>query len=410
MRRSTGSWRSGRRIGTSRSVVQNALVVLRGLGPWWAWALIGGLLLASMVIARAVGGAGVVAPHWFYGPIIVAAARFGVVGALPTAVAAGLLAGPGVPALVRTDAAQSLSDWSSRAVAFVVIGAVVALLVEDAASAAADELVQLRLEHELLEAINTDQLRLHFQPVVSLTSGAVVGVEALARWQHPARGLVPAGEFVPLAERSSLVFNLGSWVLDQACRQAAEWRRRAPGRAEGFFVAVNVSAVELGRAELVDEIVRVLGETGLDPSSLCLEVTETALCEDLEASVEGLLGLRMLGVHVAVDDFGTGYSSLVYLRRLPVDIVKIDRVFVQGMTDDEEDAAIVAAVVSLAHSLGKTALAEGVETEAQARALIAAGCDQAQGYHFGVPQPAEGIERLLRSRTTTSSPARDGRA
>lgn len=277
---------------------------------------------------------------------------------------------------------------------FVVNGLFVTLLLERSMSQLQRELDRYQLERQLQQGLREGQFRLDFQPVIDVRRGEITGVEALLRWDHPRRGLVPPGEFIPLAEESDLMVSIGAWVLEEACRRAVHWRDTLEMKGP-FKVAVNLSGRQLAHEGLVDQVSNVLHNTGIDPSWLCLEITETALIRDLGSSTEKLRALKSLGVTVAVDDFGTGYASLVYLRQLPVDLVKIDRSFVGGITLGHEDLVIVSSVISLAHSLGKVALAEGVETKAQLDRLEALDCDLAQGYYFHRPLPPAAIHQLL---------------
>ena len=255
-------------------------------------------------------------------------------------------------------------------------------------------LEQLELEADLRRALERGELRLHYQPKVELGTGAVVGVEALVRWEHSVRGMVPPGEFIPVAEEMGLILPIGHWILQEACRQAREWREQhwAGGPIE---VCVNVSARQFGHPGLVGEVARVLAETGLDPGCLVLEITESAVMEDAASTIATLRDLKDLGVRLAIDDFGTGYSSLAYLHRLPVDVLKIDRSFVDGLGREAEDTAIVRSVLGLAHSLGLQVVAEGVETAEQVEGLRALGCKIAQGYYFSRPLPPAALEELL---------------
>lgn len=278
---------------------------------------------------------------------------------------------------------------------------------------------RLRLENSLRKAIerpggDEGEMMLFYQPQVSLETGEVVGAEALVRWHHPAWGMVSPGRFIPLAEETGLIVPLGDWVLREACRQAAAWARE--GRP--LRVSVNLSARQLGECGLVPSVRAALDASGLDPHWLDLELTETALIEHLDGKGEGTMGetaadrlaaLRALGIRLSVDDFGTGYSSLSYLRRLPLDILKVDRSFVLGLTGDPEegedgeeregsgrrDEAVVRAVIDMAHALSLEVIAEGVEHEGQRRTLARLGCDQMQGFLFSPPVSPECLEALL---------------
>lgn len=248
-------------------------------------------------------------------------------------------------------------------------------------------LAQHRVETagELRRALDQQELRVFYQPVHDLASGQRVGVEALVRWQHPQRGLVPPGEFIPIAECTGLIAEIDTWVLRQACRQMVGWQ------AEGHaleFVAVNISSRLFGHRELYHQVAEVLHDTGLDPALLELEVTESAVMEDPEVSLEQLHRLRELGLRLAIDDFGTGYSSLLRLKRLPVQKLKIDQGFVAGLPCDKDDIAIVRVIITLARSMGMQVHAEGIEQAEQARFLLEHDCQLGQGYWFGRPMAA----------------------
>ena len=245
---------------------------------------------------------------------------------------------------------------------------------------------RVRLETELRLALEQGQLRVHYQPIHRLACGTLFGAEALVRWEHPQRGLVSPGEFIPIAEESDLIGAIDAWVLEQACAQMCRWQ------AEGLqlkFIAVNVSSRLFSYGELDVQVERVLRETGLAPAQLELEVTESAVMDNPERAEELLAQLHRLGVRLAIDDFGTGYSSMTRLKHLPVNKLKLDQSFVRGLPHDGADAAIARAVVTLGQSLGLHVLAEGIETEEQAAHLRNLGCDYGQGYWFGRPQPAE---------------------
>jgi diguanylate cyclase (GGDEF)-like protein/PAS domain S-box-containing protein len=249
---------------------------------------------------------------------------------------------------------------------------------------------RLQTEQDLRRALERDEFRLHYQPLIDLESGFTVGVEALLRWQHPERGLIPPLDFIPLAEETGLIVPIGAWVVREACRQARTWREAEPNR-QALRIAVNLSARQLAQPDLADLVAEALEETGTDPSSLVLEITESVLTEDAESTVEALRALKSLGVRISVDDFGTGYSSLLYLKRFPVDILKVDRSFVEGLGTDPEDSAIVAGVVGLARTLGLTTVAEGVETEKQLEALRDLGCEFGQGFLWARPQAPDQV-------------------
>jgi diguanylate cyclase (GGDEF)-like protein len=246
---------------------------------------------------------------------------------------------------------------------------------------------RVRADSALRAALAENRLRLHYQPIIDLTSGSAVGVEALLRLDDPDRGLLGPAPFVAAAEESGLIVPVGRWVLEQACREAASWDR--DGGVGGMAkVSVNLSARQLNRADLVDTVVAVLERSGLNPDRLVLELTETALGEAGETTIQQLSRLRGLGINLAIDDFGTGWSSLTYLRQFPVTSLKVDRSFVAGLVHDSGDRAIVTAVIRLGQALDLTTVAEGVETQEQLEALRELGCEQAQGYHLGRPSSA----------------------
>ena len=249
-------------------------------------------------------------------------------------------------------------------------------------------------EAALRRAIEGGELRLHYQPIVAVDDGAIHGVEALVRWEHPDRGLVSPAEFIPLAEESGLIVPLGRRVIEDACRQAARWQRSHADRA-GLSVSVNLSTRQLADRELVPTVSRILRSTALPPGCLTLEITESLLMQDVESSIDILRALKALGVRLSLDDFGTGYSSLGHLKRFPLDILKLDRSFVSSLSDDSDAPAIIAAVIEMARALRMQVIAEGVETEAQLATLRSLGCDLAQGYHFARPLAAEAVTDLL---------------
>lgn len=261
-------------------------------------------------------------------------------------------------------------------------------------------LARLESEHELRRALERGELRVLFQPEIWVRSGGIAGLEALVAWQHPERGLLNAGRFIDLAEESGLVVPISEWVLVEACREAKRWNDRS-GPDQPVPVSVNVSARQLDRPDLPDVVARALALTDLDPGLLWLEITESALIEDPAHGIEILQALRDLGVTIVVDDFGTGYSSLVYLRRLPIDVLKIDRCFVDGLGRDAQDTAIVSSVIELGHAFGLLVVAEGVERFEQLEAVADLGCEIAQGYHWSRPMAPEALEQWWSTYTPT---------
>jgi diguanylate cyclase (GGDEF)-like protein/PAS domain S-box-containing protein len=259
-------------------------------------------------------------------------------------------------------------------------------------------LLRLRTESELRRGIAKDELRVVYQPVVELAGGTVTALEALVRWQHPQRGLLDPVDFIPVAEDSGLIAALGDWVLTAACRDGAEWQRRFP-RPEPLLVCVNASPRQLANAAFPARVADVMGRHGLAPGSLALEITESVLMEEAHAPVTVLASLREYGLRLMLDDFGTGYSSLGYLKRFPLDVLKIDRSFIAGLGRDEEDSAIVAAIVQMARTLGLTVVAEGVERPEQLERLRELDCDRVQGRLIAEPMPAADVDRLMESAT-----------
>jgi predicted signal transduction protein with EAL and GGDEF domain len=251
-------------------------------------------------------------------------------------------------------------------------------------------MTRLQLETDLRRAIENRELGVHYQPIIALASGRTVGFEALVRWDHRVRGMVPPAHFIPLAEETGLIVPLGQWVLHEACRQMSEWRVRHRGLPP-MAVSVNLSSKQIAKADLVVEILRVLADTALDARSLKLEITESLIMADPEAAIDVLAQLKALHVQSAIDDFGTGYSSLSYLHRFPVETLKVDRSFVGAMRSEQTgEGEIVRAIVSLAHNLGLDVIAEGVETAHQVQRLKALGCEHAQGFFFSQPLSREG--------------------
>jgi diguanylate cyclase (GGDEF)-like protein/PAS domain S-box-containing protein len=255
-------------------------------------------------------------------------------------------------------------------------------------------IARLRVENDLRRALERDELRLEYQPVVSLRNFSIVGVEALLRWNHPERGEVAPSEFIPIAEENGLIEPIGRWVLEQACRQGAEWYRARPDAAP-ITISVNLSAVQVTRRSLPQLVGSILRSTGLDPACLSLEITETVMVRDADGLGEVLQALKALGVRLVLDDFGTGYSSLSYLTRLPLDVLKVDRSFVDGLGSEPRDTAITETIIAMSRALSLDVVAEGVETSDHVRELSRLGCGLAQGYHFSRAVPPAEITRAL---------------
>ena len=246
--------------------------------------------------------------------------------------------------------------------------------------------LRIRLDADLRRAIENNELHLAYQPIVRAATGATVGVEALLRWAHPELGDIPPAEFIPMAESSGAIVDIGQWVLDEACRQIKRWS----DDGHHVFVAVNVSAKQIRRG-LRAQIDLALAASGADPHLLEIEITEHSMVEDIDSNVAQLATLSSLGIRVAVDDFGTGLSSLAYLKRLPINKLKIDRAFVKDLPHSADDLAIAQAIISLSHSLELTVVAEGIETEQQRHALVAHKCDYLQGFLISRPVSAQDV-------------------
>ncbi len=255
-------------------------------------------------------------------------------------------------------------------------------------------IVRLRIENDLRRAIDADELRIDYQPVVSLRDGRMVMVEALIRWEHPEHGLMAATQFVSLAEEGGMIEPIGRWVLDRACRDGASWHRGRPDDPP-LGISVNLSAVQFAKGGLPELVAEVLGATSLDPTALNLEITESVILRDVEAVSGTLRELKALGVRLVLDNFGTGYSSLAYLTRLPLDVLKVDRCFVDGLGVERRDTAIARAIVGIARALEVQTIGEGVENERQVTELAQLGCEFAQGYYIGRPMSASDVTQLL---------------
>ena len=257
---------------------------------------------------------------------------------------------------------------------------------------------RLSVENDLRRALAREELRVVYQPIVSLRDGSIVSVEALLRWQHPTRGLLAPREFIAVAEESGLIEPIGRWVLDSACRQALRWHALRPD-SRPLGISVNLSVRQFTQHNLQATVVAALADSGIEPSSLCLEITESVLLEEPQGVADTIRRLALLGVRFALDDFGTGYSSLAYLAGLPIDGLKVDQSFVRLLGADERSTAVTTAIVRMAQALSLEVIAEGVEAEHQLRALRALGCELAQGFYFHRPLSAEAIAELLPARS-----------
>jgi EAL domain-containing protein (putative c-di-GMP-specific phosphodiesterase class I) len=274
-------------------------------------------------------------------------------------------------------------------------------------------LERIELESDLRRAIDQEQLTLHYQPIVILETGAITGVEALVRWQHPTRGLLPPAQFIGLAEETGLILPLGTWVLRAACHQAAQWRQRR-GPAAPLAITVNVSGRQLQSPLFIDDVRSILAETGLEAHALILELTESVLTDQTDTVLGTLRALKSVGVRLAIDDFGTGYSSLSYLQRFPIDILKIAKPFVDEVTEGANGTngrALAQAVITLGATLAVRTIAEGIEMPQQLARLQELGCDLGQGFHFSRPLPPAELEAMLfgAAKRLSSGAAANGR-
>ncbi|HEY9753135.1 MAG TPA: EAL domain-containing protein, partial [Coleofasciculaceae cyanobacterium] len=255
---------------------------------------------------------------------------------------------------------------------------------------------QRQLEVNLESALIRGEFQMHYQPQVDMVTRQIIGAEALLRWHNPNLGAVSPSKFIPIAEATGLIFPLGQWAMETACRTAIAW---LDARHPKLQLSVNLSARQFKQTTLLNSIDQILEETGLDPTLLVIELTETSVMEDVEVTIQTLQRLKTRGIHISIDDFGTGYSSLNYLKRFPIDSLKIDRSFVQDITRDPNDAAISKAVIAMARSLNLTVVAEGVETQAQFDFLLQHGCHVMQGFLFSDAVPPEVFTHMLRDKS-----------
>ena len=264
---------------------------------------------------------------------------------------------------------------------------------------------RVQIETAVRRAVERREFLLHYQPKLKVGSGTLCGIEALLRWQHPERGLVSPIEFIPVLEETGLIVPVGEWVMQEVCAQIKAWRK---ARLSVPPVAINLSARQFQQKDLEVTVHRILSDSGVDASLIQFELTESLLMKDPEAAERTLGGLKKSGVKISVDDFGTGYSSLAYLKRFPIDALKIDRTFVRDIAVDPDDAMIIVAIIGLAHSLKLKVIAEGVETESQLKFLAAHACDEVQGFLFSKPVPPEACARMLREGDLPGAASRRG--
>jgi len=363
--------------------------------------------LGVTVLVALTGGAPNTWAHLYYIPILYVAVRHGAMAAAVAGAAAGLSAGPWMPSSVAGAAHQSTQEWIVRLVVFVAVGVVGARLAREEPRPLGVMLRDVVVSQGLRRAIRHDQIRVHYQPLIDLADGKVVGVEALCRWSDSRQRPVPPARFIPEAERSGVITALGRRVLHLVVDQAQEW---ASDGHDGLIVTVNVSAVQLSDPAFMADLVASVRRHATDESRLCLEITETAIIADPERALGTLLKARELGITIALDDFGTGQSALAYLADFPIDIIKIDQSFVANIGRDSKSHALVRAMVQMAHSLGALTIAEGIETPEQLTALRALGCTIGQGYYLGRPGEADAVVWKSRKMLPTPDRAAEGAA
>ena len=375
-------------------------------------AVIGVAVIASMVVlawivSYTAGGSHTVTPHLFYIPVVLAAVRFGRVGAIAAGVAAGVAAGPLLPLDVGEGSSQAVVGWVLRGGFFAGVGLIVAFFVHHSKGTIGDELARSAVRRELRRALDSRHLHVAYQPIIDLGTGNTIGAEALIRWSDPDRGSRAPDEFIPAAEAAGIAHLVSDFVLREVAHQLGLWRQAGlVVRDERFELAVNISGTELGDERLESLLRDLIVHERITPRWLHLEITETALVADLEHAIESLQRLRGIGARLSVDDFGTGESTLRHLHRFPVDTLKIDRSFIQPLVDDDDGRFIVQSVIELAHRMGLRTVAEGVETAAHAAILKDLGCDLAQGFHFARPLDPLAFEEHLRAQARQAAPVR----
>ena len=356
-------------------------------------AVTAGLVLA-WAASYSFGGSHTALPHLFYLPVILAAVRFSWNGALAAAVTAGLLAGPALPADVATHSAQPMQGWLLRLVIFVLVGMFVTWLARGQSEPFRDQVSDALVSLRLIQGLKNGEVEVYYQPILDLAEGKIVAFEALARWQHSARGPLNPDEFVPQAERTGAITSLDKHVLWEAARQIQTWSTHVGP----VGVSVNVSATRFAQQDLPEQVARVLQETGLPAKALHLEITESAIIDDIPAAANQIAQLRALGVRVAIDDFGAGQSSLSYLKHFTVDSIKIDRGLITEIHEHRRTEQLVSGLIRMFRGLQVDIVAEGVENAEQYVLLQSTECSLAQGYFIGRPASAKDTEDLLKGR------------
>ena len=350
--------------------------------------LVAVVMIANTLAVIATGGAPNTLMHLYYLPVLFVAVQYGVRAAAVAGIVAGVMAGTLVP-LASTNGPQQFSSWGVRLALLVLVGVCAAWLAREQPRPLDVMLRDAWLAHALRSAVRRGDISVHFQPLVSLQDGEVIGAEALCRWDGGPPSTRSPADFIPAAERSGTIHALGREVMRQVARQGHAWTQQ--GR-ERFLINVNVSAVELGSAEFIEALELIVTSEFGSGFRWCIEVTETVLVTNPERAREVLERAHEIGVTVALDDFGTGYSSLTYLAEFPIDVIKIDRSFVSTSDADATSRSLIAAVVQLATAVGAETIAEGVETAEQLRAVTELGCTFAQGYYLGRPQHADDLD------------------
>lgn len=381
----------GRGLFQMRERLGNVLLAsLRMNAPAAIGSTAAGLVAVSLVIAF-TGGSPNPLVHLYYLPIIFAASRFQWRGGLVAGLVAGAAAGPLSPLGVVADVDSLAPTWLVRLAIFVAIGILVAWLAGESSRGVSAFVRDARGARDLRRGLDRREFVAFYQPIIDLDSGRTAGFETLCRWRHPVHGITSPADFIPLAERTGAIIPLGTWILQDATRQAAEWVAEG---AVDLVIAVNVSASQLCQADFARVVTAALDASRLNPQRLCLEITETAILHDRDTALANLEALHESGVLIALDDFGTGESSLAYLHDFPIDIVKIDLSFVGRVDRDARGAALVSAIIEMAKALGASTIGEGIERQSQLDALRVLGCGQGQGFFLGRPAPAAPPARI----------------